>query len=269
MGRQRPQLLAVGVAIGLLATGCGNGTGPSNSTTGSIQVVTTATGTNIPTTFNVSIDGAAVGVVQVGGSAVFGPFAVGDHTVELGVELNCAPTLNPRTVAVPSGSTPQTARTTFDVLCGATQGWIEVANSAAGASIPNPLNVTIDGTAVGVVQIESSATFGLYDLGDHTVELGVTSNCTVASNPRMVSVITGPTPQTAQTAFDVACVSTQGWIEVANTVTGMNIPNPFNVMVDGTPEGVVQAGGSATFGLYDVGDHTVELGVTQTTLRAT
>ncbi|MDH3498243.1 MAG: hypothetical protein OER21_15910, partial [Gemmatimonadota bacterium] len=134
------------------------------STTGSIQVTAASSGANIPTSYSVSVDGGNAQTIPANGSFTFPSLAVGDHTVELsGVAANCAVAApNPRTVTVASGTTPQTAQTTFTVTCTSTTGSIEVTTASSGANIPLTYDLTIDGTSVGTIGPSQTFTYGPY-----------------------------------------------------------------------------------------------------------
>ena len=234
------------------------------STTGSIQVTAASSGANIPTSYSVSVDGGNAQTIAANGSFTFPSLAVGDHTVELsGVAANCAVAApNPRTVTVASGTTPQTAQTTFTVTCTSTTGSIEVTTASSGANIPLTYDLTIDGTSVGTIGPSQTFTYGPYPVGDHTVELTVAANCTVtAPNPRTITIPTGATQQTVATTFTVTCIATEGFIEVTTASSGVNVPFAYDLTIDGSPVGTIGPSQTFTYGPYAVGDHTVELTV--------
>ncbi|MDH3498258.1 MAG: hypothetical protein OER21_15985, partial [Gemmatimonadota bacterium] len=192
-----------------------------------------------------------------------GPYAVGDHTVELTVAANCTVTApNPRTITIPTGATQQTVATTFTVTCIATEGFIEVTTASSGVNVPFAYDLTIDGSPVGTIGSNQTFTYGPYPIGDRTVELTVAANCTVtAPNPRTVTIPTGATQQTVATTFTVTCIATEGFIEVTTASSGVNVPFAYDLTIDGSPVGTIGPSQTFTYGPYAVGDHTVELTV--------
>src|SRR5436190_2209264 len=123
------------------------------ATTAVIEVAAATSGIDIdPDGYTVQVDGSAARALAVGGTTRFEGLAAGSHTVTLtGAAANCpvAPD-NPRAVSVTTGAvTRDTARTTFQVTCGAATGSIQVTAATAGIDLdPNGYAVQVDGTSL-------------------------------------------------------------------------------------------------------------------------
>src|SRR5205809_97173 len=117
--------------------------------TGTIEITAATSGIDIdPDGYTVQVDGSAARALAVGGTTRFEGLAAGSHTVTLtGAAANCpvAPD-NPRAVSVTTGAvTRDTARTTFQVTCGAATGSIQVTAATAGLDLdPNGYTVLLD-----------------------------------------------------------------------------------------------------------------------------
>jgi Tol biopolymer transport system component len=115
----------------------------------------------------------------------------------------------------------------------------------AGASQAIGPSATIESTAVTP--------------GPHIVGLGaVASNCSVADNPRTVTVVAG---DTANVTFQVSCSATAGSIRVVVTTSGPQ-PDPggYLVRLDGVEPGTpIATSGELTFTRIPAGGHTVAL----------
>lgn len=180
------------------------------STSGDIRIGVSPTGTDIPAKFRALIDGNPVDSVAYISTQLYTGYSIGDHQVELDLSAtNCSLSAgtNPRTVTVPTGTTPQTVETTFEIECTSTSGNIRIGVSVSGTNIPATFPATIDGGYVGDVPYISTQLFTGYSIGTHSVGLTLPGNCTLDSgaNPRDVDVTSGLTQQTAETTFAVTC----------------------------------------------------------------
>src|SRR5436190_22784548 len=238
------------------------------ATTAVIEVVAVTSGIDLdPDGYTVQLDGGTSQMLAVSGTTRFEGLGAGSHTVTLtGAAANCpvAPD-NPRAVSVTTGAVKRdTARTTFQVTCGAATGSIQVTAATAGIDLdPNGYAVQVDGTSLRQLLGAGTATFDGLAGGDHSVVLsGAAGNCTVAGdNPRTLHVITGGAARdTARTLFQVTCVAVTGNIEVKATTSGVDFtPNGYSVLIDVGSLAPLPVNGATTVGGLTAGDHTVRL----------
>lgn len=177
-------------------------------TTGTLQVVTATTGSNLdPDGYSYSVDSAAVRPIGLNTTVTVGKFKVSQHSVRLGnIASNCTVDGgNPVLVDVTANATVQAA---FSVTCsGSSSGSIAATVSTSGANLdPDGYSLAVDGGPSQRVGLSGSATFSSLAPGSHTVLLGdVANNCSVnGPNPQTVSVAAG---QTNQVALAVACTT--------------------------------------------------------------
>jgi len=175
-------------------------------TTGTLQVVTATTGSNLdPDGYTYSVDSAAVRSIGINTTVTVGKFKVGQHSVRLGgLASNCTVNgSNPVVVNVTENTTVQAA---FSVTCsGSSTGSITATVSTSGANLdPNGYSLRVDGGTSQHVGLNGSVTFAGLTPGSHTVLLGdLANNCSVnGPNPQTVSV---PSGGVAQAAFLIAC----------------------------------------------------------------
>ncbi|HUF27865.1 MAG TPA: hypothetical protein VMM18_12895 [Gemmatimonadaceae bacterium] len=181
--------------------------------TGSVAVSTSTTGIDLDTDgYAVSVDGLTPRTIAANGTTVFEGLTEGEHTIALANAAgNCSiAEANPRVVQVVVGSTTRdTARTAFEVVCGAISGSIEVTLATSGQDRdPNGFLLRLDGGSARTVATQGSTVFDGVTGGTHDVVIDdVAGNCTVTGgDTRSVSVTTGgPTRDTARTTFSVAC----------------------------------------------------------------
>jgi Tol biopolymer transport system component len=122
-----------------------------------------------------------------------------------------------------------------------------------GYAVQIDANATQPITATGTVQVSSLTP------GTHTVLLsGMAANCTVADNPRPVTITAG---ETATVAFEVTCSPTTGSIRVTTTTSG---PSPdadgYTLTLDGTDRGPLASTGELLLDALPAGNHAVGLG---------
>jgi Tol biopolymer transport system component len=173
--------------------------------TGNLTVTASTTGGDLdPDGYTVSVDGGPGESLPTNGSFAFSDVETGDRSILLtGNAANCAVTGdNPATVSVPSVGV---ATHTFDIVCTAVVGSVEVTTSTTGTNLdPDGYTLTVEGETPVPIGINEMTTVNDVSAGDRTVELtGVASNCTVSGqNPRTVTVTDGGTESTT---FDVSC----------------------------------------------------------------
>ncbi len=92
--------------------------GPPPPQPGQITITTSTTGTNLPSSYAVGVDGSQAGTIAANASVTVNAVAAGSHAVQLGnVPSSCTVAGdNPVTVNVPSGGTATAA---FAITCGA------------------------------------------------------------------------------------------------------------------------------------------------------
>jgi PKD domain len=171
---------------------------------GSITVSTTTTGSNFPSGYTVTLDGATSQPIGINDNVSFSNVAAGSHSVVLsGVPSNCTVTNgDTRSVTVPPGGTGSAA---FTISCAAPTGSVAVSTTTTGSNLPSGYTVTLHGASQSI-GINNTVTFTGVAVGSHTVTLSsVPANCTVtngASQPVTVSA-----GSTAPVAFTVSCTA--------------------------------------------------------------
>src|SRR5207249_4045743 len=238
------------------------------ATTAVIEVAAATSGIDLdPDGYTVQVDGGASQVLAVNGAARFEGLGAGSHTVTVtGAAANCpiAPD-NPRTVSVTTGAVKRdTARTTFQVTCGAATGSIQVTTATSGIDLdPNGYALQIDGGSLRLLLGAGTVTVDGLAGGDHSVVLsGAAGNCTVAGdNPRTLHVITGGAARdTARTTFEVTCVALTGTVQVTAPTSGIDLdPNGYTVLLDNGQQQPLAPNGAAVIEGVSGGDHTVIL----------
>jgi len=174
--------------------------------TGNLAITASTTGGDLdPDGYTVSVDGGPGQALPTNGSVGFSDVTAGDRSVLLsGIAPNCSVTGdNPATVTVPPIGT---ANHTFDVVCTAIVGSVEVTTSTTGTNLdPDGYTLNVEGELPVAIGINQMLTVNDVAAGDRTVELtGLASNCSVSGqNLRTVTVTEGGT---VSTTFDVTCV---------------------------------------------------------------
>jgi len=171
------------------------------ATTGNLTVNTTSTGSSIPSTYTLSVDGGPGQTIASAGSMTFTALSPTNHTVALSVPANCTVSgANPQTVTVPSGGT---VTAPFSVNCVTPPGNLAVNTSSSGANIPSSYSATVDGTQNRTIASSGSVTFTNLSAGTHTLALSVPANCTVSGGPSRT--VTVPSGGTITVAYSVNC----------------------------------------------------------------
>lgn len=169
---------------------------------GVLRVVTATTGVDVdPDGYLVNVAGMTIGFSN-DFTYDFVAVPAGDHEVTLyDLAPNCAVDGdNPRTVTVEAA---QTAVTTFDVVCVAITGSLQVTATTSGEARASGYEVTVDGQTVSIGANETHLIEGITP-GDQQVTLDlVPEACSIAGeNPRTVSI---PPNGSAATTFEVSC----------------------------------------------------------------
>jgi hypothetical protein len=179
-------------------------------TSGTITVTVSTSGSPTdPNGYFATLDGTEPGKpVATGGSVSFTNVSVGAHAVALsGLAGNCSADAASKNVTVTAGAT---AEVSFAVTCSPStpgSGSIKVTTTTSGTTPdPDGYTLSLDGGSLQPIDVNGSATLDNVAPGDHSLILaGAASNCTVADNPRTVTVTAGAQ---ASVAFSITCTST-------------------------------------------------------------
>jgi hypothetical protein len=252
-------LLAAGVAA---CNGDDTVSVPSTENDGTMEVVTTTTGTEIdPDGYTVQVDAQSVG--PIGASATINAaVSAGDHTVQLtGLAANCTVTgENPRTVSVGAG---ETVTLSFAVSCGSSTGSLQVISSTSGAATDaDGYTITVDGTDRDPIGVSAQVNVDGVTAGEHEVGLsGVSGNCqVVGDNPTTVTVAAGAS---TSASFAVVCAvppANAGAVRVTTVTTGADLdPNGYRIAVDGGSAQPIGVNASTILTNVAAGAHSVRI----------
>lgn len=139
-------------------------------------------------------------------------------------------------------------------------GTLEITTSTAGAELdPDGYTFQIDGGPNNPIGPSATERVDLPP-GSHSVQLtGLATDCTVADNPRSVTVVGG---DTTAASFAITCISTTGTGSLTVTAATSG-PSPdadgYLVTLDGVDGGTLPAGGSLTLANLTPGTHSVGL----------
>jgi hypothetical protein len=208
--------------------------------TGSAQVVTTTTGSNLdPDGYSLLLDGVDQGVIGVGATRELAGLPPGSHTVGLsGVAANCLVSgETSRVVEVPQGGAAQIA---FAITCsapGPTTATLEIVTSTTGTGTdPDGFSVLLDGTDQGAIAVSATRSLAGLTPDSYAVGLsGLAANCEVSgANPRTTTLVAG---RTVQVVFAVTCTTvgpTTGALQIAAATTGSpQDPDGYQFSIDG------------------------------------
>ncbi|MFW6083811.1 MAG: hypothetical protein ACODAA_01205, partial [Gemmatimonadota bacterium] len=205
--------IALGALAGVLALGlaaCGDDDGgptdpDPDPTTGSVEVSASTTGEEPdPDGYTVTLDGANGQSLAIDGTVTFEDVDEGEHAIELtDVAANCSVDgANPKSRTVTAG---ETATATFDVVCTATTGSIEVTAATTGDTLDaDGYEISLDGGTPETVGVDGTVTFADVPAGDHDLEISdVQRNCSVSGD--LTTTVTVTAEETATADFDVSC----------------------------------------------------------------
>ena len=203
------------------------------ATTGTVEVATTSAGSPPDADgYQIQLDGAASQPIGTSATVSIPGVTPGSHTVGLGgLAANCAVDGdNPRAAAVVAGAT---VRVAISVTCSPlppSTGTIEISTATTGPSQdPDGYSFTIDAGNAQPIGVNGTASVAGFAAGSHSVRLREASaNCTIADNPRTVTVAAG---ETTATAFAITCTATTGALAV--TITGLPAGTNAAVTVTG------------------------------------
>ncbi len=209
---------------------------------GDLQVTVATTGTNLPTRYQLRLDGAVPDTIPIDTVATMtGVTARSGRVLTLeGVPPNCVVSGgNPLLVDVLSN---QQATARFDVDCqtvtvtSVQAGAIQASASTVGTTLdPNGYTLMLDGVAAGTLATNGQANLGGLTAGQHVLALGdVDPGCVLAgASTRTVQVPSGGTI-TVDYAIDCGtgvADSMTGTVHVTVQTTG-TVPDPDGYRVD-------------------------------------
>jgi WD40 repeat protein len=261
-GSARALMRAMALTSMLVACGGDDSQSPA---TGIVEGTVTTSGDNQDSDgYTVTVNGQSV-TVAANATARLTGIPAGPHTVGLGgIANNCAVAdANPQSVTVSAG---QVTRASFAVTCVAVDpavqtGTIEVTVATTGSNLDaDGYLVSVDGGPEQVIGTDGTMTVANVVTGARSVALsGIASNCTVADNPRGVTVAAGAT---ASLTFQVTCgaSATTGSIRATVATSGADLdPDGYTVSVDGGTPQAVPATGEVTFTNIAAGTRSVQL----------
>jgi hypothetical protein len=248
------------------ATATADFTVTCSTTTGSVEVLATTSGTSSdPDGFSVIFDGADRGAVAPGVAATFDQLPPGTHTIGLsGVAANCQVAGdNPRAVSVTAAQTTQVSFTATCAAPGPSSGSLVVTTGTSGSDQdPDGYSVQIDNAAAQPIGTNASLTLINVIAGEHTVRLlDLSANCAVTgTNPAHATVAAAGS---VTVSFAVVCtpiIATTGGVEVSVTTSG-DSPDAdgYSMSVDGGAGLSLGVNGSRQVTNLTSGSHTVAL----------
>ena len=232
-------------ALGLvacLATGCDGGAGLQIP---ALEVRTSTTGTEPdPDGYSVAAEGADPLPIGPVDTIIVESVEPGRREVTLGgIAANCAVAGdNPATATIVDGAT---AVVTFEIVCGASTGTLEVTTTTAGAGAdPDGYTVSVDDAEPVPIEPNGAVSVTALAPGAHLVTLaGLSPRCAVeGDNPRAAEV---PSGGTATIAFSVQCASPDpgriAFTSNAPGLLGVFVVNPDGSGLAGlTPDGTFE-----------------------------
>jgi hypothetical protein len=210
---------------GLLLSAC-SGDPMAPAGIGSLAVSIQTTGLDFdPDGYHLTVDGtmrASAGAIDTRTITRLEP---GSHAVGLAdLAANCT-VHGPQSQTV-SITQQETQSLEFAVVCTAASGVIRVVVAATGAAALGAYQVSVDGAAGHRVQPGTPAYLPAVSAGDHSVSLVPPGNCSVQGNPRSATITVGSlTRDTAEVAFDAACVPMPTALRVTVPTTGVVPPD--------------------------------------------
>ena len=184
------------LALVAVTTTCGGGEELIGPTSGTLEVTSSTTGTELDVDgYTIQIDGQAGRALGPTATIRFTEITPGSHTVLLaGLTANCTVAGdNPRSVSVTAGQTTEAA---FAITCSPTTGRLHITATTTGPSPdPDGYTVTLDGTSRGALATSGEITIEGLTPGPHSMGLSdVSGNCQVeGDNPRTADIPAGGT----------------------------------------------------------------------------
>jgi hypothetical protein len=244
--------------------------------TGVIEVTTATTGVAVDTDgYTITVNEGSPVALGINTTLPLAGFAAGSYGLVLGGTAdNCSVAGdNGRSVDVTTGGTTRdTARTTFQVTCVATDASLRIVTATAGDEIDpdgyqvfGELRCDVDGYCdyAWFRTLGPNDTVTVSDLivGDHTVQLdGAARNCALAgANPRTV---TTPAGATTEVVFTITCAETAR-VRVTTTTSGAEPDlNGYGVTLHGAvldTSTTIASNATVTIANLAPGDYTVSI----------
>jgi Big-like domain-containing protein len=236
------------------------------SGTGTVQVTTTSTGSDVdPDGYVALLDGAQPGVaVPASGSATFTDVAEGSHTIELsGVAANC--TVSGGASTTTSVSAGATSDVSFSISCVSAPpsvGVLRVTTTTTGQDQDGDgYRFSVDGGATQAIGLNASTDLANTSAGVHSVVLSnVAANCSVDDDSKQATVTAGAT---ATVAFTITCAAippSVGSIKVTTSTSGPDQDSDgYRFSIDGGQTAGIGVNESQTVANVAAGGHTVQL----------
>ena len=195
-----------------------------------VRITTTTAGLDFdPDGYRVEVDGTDLGVLPSNGT-VLTRLDPGSRTIALGG-------LSPNCTIQGSGSNTVTivdrelAQVEFAVICTATRGVIGVVVEASGVDVDGAYKALVDGTPFPVA-LSWTAYLPPVPAGEHVVSLVPPANCSVETEPQLVTVAAGGLIRdTVRVTFSVTCRPGSGTLRVTASITGPIPAHGFDVWV--------------------------------------
>ena len=227
---------------------------------GTIEVVTATLGP-APASYDVVVDGTAVGAIGNSETRTFEGIPSGVHSIGLAaLPANCQLAgENPQDLSLQTG---ETATLSFAITCTAPPvetGALRITTATTGVD-PDGFRLVMDDVTRQPIGANGALVLANVATGDHVVRLsGLAAGCTPAgSNPRQVSVTVG---STATVEFTVICAPPPGGsLRLAINTSGTNLdPDGYAFSVDGGSAQQIAANATMTLENVAAGSHSVAL----------
>jgi alpha-tubulin suppressor-like RCC1 family protein len=219
MRAQRCLLRGISFVLPVVALAC-NGDDLSGPAFGSLDITASTSGpAPDPNGYTAQVDAAQP---QRLSNVPYSPMlSAGNHTVLLGdVASNCTVAgENPRVVSVRSGAQD---RVTFEVICSATTGALEITTVTTGESLDvNGYSVSVDGRDYRPIATNGSTTVPDVAPGTHIVGLAnLAPNCTAAGGGSLT--VTVSAGASVPVRFDLTCSGPPPPLSFYQISTGMD-----------------------------------------------
>jgi hypothetical protein len=135
---------------------------------------------------------------------------------------------------------------------------VTVTTSGVGVDTTSHYAISVDGGAGTPIAWNGSLTIVALKVGDHRITLaGMPPNCSVAQNPRTVTI----SASAATTVpFAVSCAAPSGYVQVKTSTTGVDLdPDGYAVSVDYLAAQPLGVNATMTIPNLAVGSHSVAL----------
>ena len=135
---------------------------------------------------------------------------------------------------------------------------VTVTTSGVGGDTTSRYALSVDGGTGKPIASNGSMTIVALSVGDHRMTLaGIPPNCSVAQNPRTVTITASAT---TTVPFVVSCVAPSGYIQVTTATTGVDLdPDGYALSIDQQAAQPLGVNATVTIPNLTVGSHSVAL----------